>query len=164
MAQPYKGYINTSAHIKCYDTGTGKSAAIEGTNGALKVQLASSAGTEIGTVAAPVPVSVAGASINLTAPSPDTVTNTPVTGVKTVTATAAEVFAGASVLSSRKQLSIRNDDAVIRIRVGSSGVTQQNGYPVEPGASVEFCFDAATAKSIYAISEGAAITVEVWEA
>ena len=126
--------------------------------------LQNSSGTEIGTESNPLSVSVGGTAINITAPSPDTVTNTPVTGVKTITATAAAVFAGASVLASRKQLGIRNDDTVNRIRIGPSGVTQQNGYPVEPGASAEFRFDAATAKAIYAISEGAAITVEVWEA
>lgn len=126
--------------------------------------LQNSSGTEIGTESNPLSVSVGGTAINITAPSPDTVTNTPVTGVKTITATAAAVFAGASVLASRKQLGIRNDDTVNRIRIGPSGVTQQNGYPVEPGASAEFRFDAATANAIYAISEGAAITVEVWEA
>lgn len=152
------------ADMRVYDPAKKSLEYLEGTSGAAKVQLSSASGVAIGTEGSPLPVSIGGASVNLTAPSPDTVTNTPVTGVKTISATAAEVFAGASVLASRKQLGIRNDDTINRIRVGSSGVTQQNGYPVEPGASAEFRFDAATAKTIYAISEGAAITVEVWEA
>ena len=133
------------------------------TGGAAKVRLASAAGAEIGTEANPLSVSVAGASVSLTATTSDTVTNNPVTGAKTITSTAAAVFSGASVLAGRKQLGIRNDDTINRIRVGPSVVTQQSGYPVEPGASAEFRFDAATARDIYAISEGAAITVEVWE-
>ena len=87
----------------------------------------------------------------------------PVTGAKTVTAVAAELFAGASAMSGRKILIVRNDDRSIRIRVGPVGVTQQSGTPVEPGASAEFPTDAATPVAIYAISEGAAVPVNIWE-
>ena len=164
------------ADMRYYDSNKKALEYVEGASGSIKTTTQIAAGTSVigkvslQTAGADVsagnalPVSVGGASINITAPSPDTVTNTPVTGVKTVVATAAEVFAGASVLSGRKQLGIRNDDSVNRIRIGPSTVTQQSGYPIEPGASAEFRFDAATAKAIYAISEGAAITVEVWEA
>ena len=93
----------------------------------------------------------------------DTVTVNPVTGIKTITATAAAVFAGASVLANRKKLILRNEDPAIRFRVGPAAVTQQNGLPVEPGASLEITFDPATAISIYAISEGAAVAVQVTE-
>lgn len=133
------------ADMRIYDTVKKSLEYLEGTGGAAKVIMS-------------------GVDINMTAPSPYTVTNTPVTGAKTVTAVAAAIFAGASVLANRKQLSIRNDDPAIRIRVGPSGVTQQSGFPVEPGACTEFVFDAAAAKAIYAISEGAAVQVEVWEA
>ena len=152
------------ADMRYYDPSKKALEYIEGANGAAKVQLATIDGDAVGTEANPLAVSVGAASINLTAPTSDNVTNTPVTGLKTVAATAAEVFAGSSVLTSRKQLGVRNDDPVNRIRVGPSGVTQQSGYPIEPGASAEFRFDAATAKAIYAISEGAAVQVEVWEA
>ena len=152
------------ADMRYYDPSKKALEYIEGANGAAKVQLATIAGDAVGTEANPLAVSVGGASISLTAPTSDNVTNTPVTGLKTVVATAAAIFAGASVLANRKQLSIRNDDAAIRIRVGPAGVTQQSGFPVEPGACAEFVFDAATAKAIYAISEGAAVQVEVWEA
>jgi len=149
--------------LRYKDSVTGALVVPSGSNGAIKTQIASSAGAELFTSSNPGKVVVDGVSVNITAPSADTITATPVTGVKTVTATAAEIFAGASALSGRKKLLIRNDDQAVRMRVGASSVTQQSGFPVEPGAVVEFSFDAATAKVIYAISEGAAITVEVWE-
>jgi hypothetical protein len=91
-------------------------------------------------------------------------TNTaPVVGVKTVTATAAQIFAGGSVKANRRKMILKNEDTVLRFRVGPSSVTQQNGFPVEPGASVEFQFDPATAVYIYAIAEGASIQVAVME-
>src|SRR5690554_4298918 len=64
----------------------------------------------------------------------------PVTGVRTVTATAAELFAGASRLNGRRMMLIRNESTSIRIRVGGSSVTQQNGFPVEPGAVLQLQF------------------------
>lgn len=152
------------ADMRYYDSSKKALEYIEGANGAVKAQLATSDGAAAGTEANPIAVSIGGASVSLTAPTSDTVTNVPVTGVKTVVATAAEVFAGSSVLASRKQLGIRNDDPVNRIRVGPSGVTQQNGFPVEPGGAVEFRFEAATVRAVFAISEGAAVQVEVWEA
>lgn len=87
----------------------------------------------------------------------------PTVGEKTVTAVGAEIFAGASVMSGRQVLIIRNDDPALRIRVGPYGTTQQNGTPVEPGASAEFPFDQAVSVPIYAISEGAAVIVKIWE-
>ncbi len=86
-----------------------------------------------------------------------------VTGVKTVTATAAEIFAGASAKASRRKLILKNEDLVLRFRVGPSTVTQQNGFPVEPGGVVEFLFDPAVAVPIYVISEGANLQVAVME-
>ncbi len=93
----------------------------------------------------------------------ESVADTPVVGAKTVTATAAEIFAGASIKASRRKLIIRNEDPVLRLRIGPSTVTQQNGFPVEPGASVKIQFDPATAVPIYGISEGAALSVAVME-
>lgn len=93
----------------------------------------------------------------------ETVNAAPVVGVKTVTATAAEVFAGASAKANRRKLLLKNEDATLRFRVGPSSVTQQNGFPVEPGAVVEFQFDPATAVAIYAISEGVSLNVAVME-
>lgn len=93
----------------------------------------------------------------------DEITSTPVTGVKTITSVAAEVFAGASAKSNRRKLVIKNEDAVLRIRIGSSSVTQQNGFPIEPGAVVELQFDPSIYVPIYAISEGAQVSIAVFE-
>jgi hypothetical protein len=86
-----------------------------------------------------------------------------VVGIKTVTAVAAEIFAGASAKSNRRKLLLKNENAILRFRVGPSSVTQQNGFPVEPGAVVEFQFDPAIAVAIYAISEGAELNMAVME-
>lgn len=88
---------------------------------------------------------------------------TPVTGVKTVTATVAEIFAGASRLAGRRKMILKNEDATLRFRIGSSSVTQQNGFPIEPGAAIELDFDPAVDVPIYAISEGANLNVAVME-
>lgn len=88
---------------------------------------------------------------------------TPVTGVVTVVSTAAEIFAGSSRLAGRRKMIIKNEDLALRIRVGGSSVTQQNGFPIEPGAVFEIEFDPATDVPIYAISEGAAAQAAVME-
>lgn len=88
----------------------------------------------------------------------------PVTGSKTITATAAGVFAGSSVKAGRGRMVIKNEDPVLRFRLGPSNVSQQTGYPVEPGATVEIQFDPGIYIATYAISEGASIPVSVWEA
>lgn len=79
----------------------------------------------------------------------------PVVGAKTVTTTAAEVFAGASKLASRYQLAIYNESS-LPIYVGPSGVTTANGFPVLPGDSVIIKIDPYTAVAWYAISTGSA--------
>lgn len=88
---------------------------------------------------------------------------TPVTGVVTITSTAAEIFVGTSRLAGRRKMIIKNEDPVLRIRIGGSNVTQQNGFPIEPGAVFEIDFDPATDVPIYAISEGAEVQVAVME-
>lgn len=87
----------------------------------------------------------------------------PVVGAKTVTTIAAEIFAGTSAKANRRKLILKNEDPVLRFRVGASSVTQQNGFPVEPGAVIEFQFDPATAVAIYAIAEGASLEMAVME-
>lgn len=93
----------------------------------------------------------------------DTTLSAPVVGAKSVTATAAEIFAGSSVKANRRKLIIRNEDPVLRLRIGPSSVTQQNGFPIEPGATAIIKFDPATAVSVYGISEGAALNIAVME-
>jgi len=87
----------------------------------------------------------------------------PVTGAKTITATAAEVFAGGSAKSGRSLMLVKNEDPVLRFRVGPSGVNQQTGFPIEPGATAKFKFDPGVSVPIYVISEGASIQVSVKE-
>lgn len=87
----------------------------------------------------------------------------PVTGAKTVTATAAEVFAGASRKAGRSRLAIRNLDPAVRIRVGPSGVTDTTGYGIEPRAMAEIDIDPLADVPIYAISEAGYVSVEVFE-
>ena len=87
----------------------------------------------------------------------------PAVGSKTITATAAELFAGASAKAGRRLMIIKNEDQSLRFRVGPSGVTQQTGFPIEPGAVVRIRFDSAIAIPVYAVSEGASIQVTLWE-
>lgn len=93
----------------------------------------------------------------------ESLTTDPVVGVKTVTATAAEIFAGSAAKTNRRKLVVKNEDKILRFRIGASSVTQQNGFPVEPGASVEIQFDPGTAVAIYGISEGASLSAAVME-
>ena len=88
---------------------------------------------------------------------------TPAVGRRTVTATAAELFAGASRLAGRRRLVIRNEDPVLRCLIGPATVSQQTGFPIEPGAVLEFPCDPEVAVPVYAISEGASLTVAVME-
>lgn len=87
----------------------------------------------------------------------------PVTGVKTVTSTPAEVFAGASRLVGRSVLMIRNLHPSLRIRVGSSTVTDETGFGVEPGALIQLRLDPHAEIPIYAVSEAGNVEVEVLE-
>jgi len=88
---------------------------------------------------------------------------TPVTGVATVTATAAEIFAGGSRLAGRRKMILKNESKDLRVRIGSASLTQQNGFPLEPGAVFEIEFDPETDVPIYAISEGNEASVAVME-
>jgi len=79
---------------------------------------------------------------------------------KSVTATASSVGTAAT----RSFLSIRNESDCLRVRVGDSSVTQAAGVVVEPGEKIEFALTAATpGTAFYAISEGAAVQVSVFE-
>lgn len=83
----------------------------------------------------------------------DTIKSAPVTGAKTITATAAEVFAGASRLANRYQMTIQNVDTLI-IYIGAAGVTTAGGFPLLPGDSLTLSFKPDVATPIYAISTG----------
>lgn len=91
------------------------------------------------------------------------VESAPVTGIKTVTSTVAEVFAGSSRKANRSKLVIRNLHQSIPIRIGGSGITDTIGQSLEPGASVEIDFSPSTAVPIYAVSTAGNVSVEVLE-
>ena len=78
-------------------------------------------------------------------------------GRKTVSTTAAELFAGASRLANRKMIIIQvltEQTSPIYISIGQSGVTTATGFPLEPGDVVTLNFTSATASAtaIYAIA------------
>ena len=91
------------------------------------------------------------------------VESAPVTGIKTVTSTVAEVFAGSSRKANRSKLVIRNLHQAVAIRIGGSGITDTIGQSLEPGASVEIDFSPSTAVPIYAVSTAGNVSVEVLE-
>ena len=92
------------------------------------------------------------------------VQSSPVTGVKTVTATAASLFAGGSVKSGRNRMLIRNMHEAVSIRLGGATVTDTTGYSLEPGAEVFIEFDQSITTDIYAVSAAGNVPVEVLEA
>ena len=91
------------------------------------------------------------------------VESAPVTGIKTVTSTVAEVFAGSSRKANRSKLVIRNLHQAVAIRIGGSNITDTIGQSLEPGASVEIDFSPSTAVPIYAVSTAGNVSVEVLE-
>jgi hypothetical protein len=91
------------------------------------------------------------------------VESAPVTGIKTVTSTVAEVFAGSSRKANRSKLIIRNLHPAVAIRIGGSDITDTIGQSVEPGASVEIDFSPSTVVPIYAVSTAGNVSVEVLE-
>lgn len=91
------------------------------------------------------------------------VESAPVTGIKTVTSTVAEVFAGSSRKANRSKLVIRNLHQAVAIRIGGSGITDTIGQSLEPAASVEIDFSPSTTVPIYAVSTAGNVSVEVLE-
>ena len=88
-------------------------------------------------------------------------------GRKTVSTTAAELFAGASRLANRKMIIIQvltEQTSPIYISIGQSGVTTATGFPLEPGDVVTLNFDSATASgtAIYAIA-ASGVSVSIME-
>jgi len=92
------------------------------------------------------------------------IASAPATGVKTVTGTAAEVFAGTSRKPGRSRLEIANRHPALAIRVGPAGVTDTTGRSVGPLATLALDMDPMSDVPIYAVSEAGALTVEVFEA
>ncbi len=78
-----------------------------------------------------------------------------VTGTKTITNTAAAVFAGSSVLANRVFLYVRNLDDSVAILI--------NGRIVEPGEEIKFKLKAAESVTIMGQSTGRAVQALVQE-
>lgn len=74
----------------------------------------------------------------------------PVTNVKTVTTTATALFAGASQLASRYNMTVYNESGNT-VYFGQSGVTTATGFPLLAGDTVSFNFDISVATAIYFI-------------
>lgn len=80
-----------------------------------------------------------------------TIDSAPVVGAKTVSYTAAELFAGASRLANRYAMIVYNESSK-PVYWGSSGVTAATGFPLLPQDSVVFQFNPSVATAIYFIA------------
>ena len=80
---------------------------------------------------------------------------TTVTGTKTITNTAAAVFAGGSVLANRVFLYVRNLDDCVAILI--------NGRIVEPGEEIKLKLKASESVTIMGQSTGRAVQALVQE-
>ena len=80
---------------------------------------------------------------------------TTVTGTKTITNTAATVFAGSSVLANRVFVYVKNLDDCVAILI--------NGRIVEPGEEVKFKLKASESTTIMGQSTGRAVKALVQE-
>ena len=76
----------------------------------------------------------------------------PETGVKTVTSTAAELFAGLAALDGRYKMIVYNEGSN-NVYWGKGTITAQTGFPLLPGDSVVFTFNPTEDMPIYFIAE-----------
>jgi hypothetical protein len=92
------------------------------------------------------------------------INTTPATGTKTITSTAAEIFAGTSRKADRAIIYIRNTHDSIAIRVGADDVTDVKGRRILPQTEEKIEINPVKDIPIYAISEYGDVKVEVFEA
>lgn len=83
------------------------------------------------------------------------------TGLKTVTTTGAELFAGASPLSRRVRMLVYNAGQD-NVYWGNGAITASTGFPLLPGDSIVFTFEPTKEVPVYFISEGS-VPVRVGE-
>ena len=76
----------------------------------------------------------------------------PETGVKTVTSTAAEIFAGIAPFASRSKLIVYNEGSD-PVYWGKGTVAATNGFPLLPGDSIVFSLNPAIDVPIFFIAE-----------
>jgi len=84
-----------------------------------------------------------------------TIKSAPVVGVKTVSTTAAELFAGDSRLADRYAMIVYNESS-IPVYWGPEGVTTTTGFTLLPQDSIVFQFDPTVATPIYFIADSSA--------
>jgi len=84
-----------------------------------------------------------------------TIDSAPVVGAKTVSTTAAELFAGASRLANRYAMIVYNESSV-PVYWGASGVTTATGFHLLPQDSVVFQFSPSVVTAIYFIAASSA--------
>lgn len=85
-----------------------------------------------------------------------------VTGAKTVTSTAAELFAGSSRLSGRHAMVITNTGNNT-VYIGASNVSASNGFPVFPQDTIRIEFDPQSSVAVFAVSDGPNVEIRVVE-
>ncbi len=85
-----------------------------------------------------------------------------VTGAKTVTSTAAEIFAGASRLNNRHAMVVTNTGADI-VYIGASDVTTSNGFPLFSQDTLRIEFDPTSSVGVFACTSGPNVQVRVVE-
>ncbi|NLZ76756.1 MAG: hypothetical protein GX911_02165 [Spirochaetales bacterium] len=89
----------------------------------------------------------------------------PVVGTVTVqSAAAVELKAGASPLSGRTRIVIRNPSVDTAVRIGGSSITTKKGYLLEPQGTLAIKQDSGTPVAIYGRSTGWEVSLEVLEA
>lgn len=89
----------------------------------------------------------------------------PATGTVTVQAAAAvELKAGASPLSGRTRIVIRNPSFDTAVRIGGSSITTKKGYLLEPQGTLAIEQNSGTPVAIYGRSTGWEVSLEVLEA
>ena len=103
---------------------------------------------------------VAGAA-NVSVANFNVMGSSPVTGDKTITSTAATLFAGGSQLANRYAMTVYNESSS-PCYWGPSGITTLTGFTLQPGDSITFTFNRTVATSIYFIAT-ASMTVRVSE-
>jgi len=143
-----QGYIIA---FQALDVVTGEPVVLKAKNGALQVDL-----RELEDI------SITVEEVNITT-TDDVITVSPVVGEKTITSTAAALFAGASPLASRQFMRVHNLSLEQQILVGPSTVAN-TGFPIEPGGEVLLKFNKEVPVALYGISSGAAAKVRVMEA
>lgn len=86
----------------------------------------------------------------------------PETGVKTVTSTAAELFAGVAALDGRYKMIVYNPSTTDAVKWGKGTVDANTGFSLLPGDSIIFSFNPSVYVPIFFVAN-TNVVVEVGE-